>query len=447
MNKIDLNREWVRLILNHPPEIPKMAKTVKHFDRIREPDFFRKMAFWVFPSIDTSAFALQILQVIREDLKDDRLGVNLVDAFDVDSEALRNFVLRRRHSRSGGFFQTRHNQFPTLHATHCSIALAKAFDIKSDWGGINYDGQIGSRAFNNFYRLKEESAKPLSSEIFEFIAKCYDQESGGFVETPIEILEKENIRRRPSIIATSSAIWICFQLEQDIEEFLATACNSNTERIISFVNNLKTIKDGCVAFKNTSKSEQPWICSSYYAERLLRNLGVELSGDDLQGMIAFILGTKNDDSAFCAGDRLDANLIHTKNALSLISRYYDKFVNIKTLNDKTFDPKLFIEDTFRDVSRFLKETYVLGGFSPAESFRYLPNIYSTRMACDILRYFKQLSRMENITAPQFDFMKHAEILKFLNTCYSREEGAYRGYSYSAEYIPEGYIKEHFLRAA
>jgi len=447
MSQLYRRNDLINLILNHPPELPKMAKTVKYFDRIREPDFFRKMAFWVFPGIDTTAFALQILQVLFANYQDGDLNLKIDELRNTNLSILKKFVLSLHDESCGGFYQTSQNHFPTLHATHCSIALVKAVVGRGNGGEVDYDSLIGSREVDRFYGADMGNSGSLSSKIIDFVSRCYDQESGGFFETPVELLNNEGVSRRPSIVATSSAMWICHQLGIEIEEFLEKYCRSTKEKVTQFVYSLRVKKDGSTSFKNTTKSEQPWICSCYYAERLLRNLGEMLSDEDIIGMLTFIIKTKNKHSAFCAGDRLDANLIHTKNALSIITRYHDRLAEISKLDGELFDGKTFLIETYEDVLSFMRETYVDGGFSPAESFRYMPNIYSTRMALDIFRYFKVLPALSGVEMRTPEFLDKGKVVTFLAACYSKEAGAFRGYPYLESYIPRGYMEEHFLVAA
>ena len=449
MCKKENNGSLLDLILRYPPEIPMMRKSAKHYDRIREKDFFRKMAFWVFPSLDSTYFALQTLALLRDDDNSDDINL-FINKFE---NAIKDFVFSCYDKNTGGFFQTYENKYPTLHATHCMVGLVKSFLALRSAKPIDHSKPITKEEIRVFEEISgfKRNKIDLCASISRFAKSCYDDRTGGFFEMPKELLKENNLIRSTSVNNTASALWCAFHFEEDICSFMSEKRFDIIENVYNFINIHKVIEDDKVAYLNFIDDESPWICSTYYAERSLRNLKKLLSDEEIEGIMRFIISIKWKNSGFCAGNskgsNLDVNIIHTKDSMSLLRRYYLNFNTITRVNGRSFDSNEFMRNVCRDVTRYLEKTYVMGGFATAEKQRYLPNIYSTRLAYDIIEYIISFSKNLGLNQPNFDFLNKKETIKYLLSCYDEQSGAFRGYSKDKKYIIKEYVKGFFGMAA
>jgi len=266
----------------------------------------------------------------------------------------------------------------------------------------------------------------IRSRIPSFIESCYDPKSGGFFEIPNDIICKNDLKRFPGINQTSSAHWMLFNLQIPTELVCGIKEKNCQKRIIEFLHFHKVEKEGWVSYRNSINDENPWVCSLYYAERISRQMKIQPTIDNIIGMYRFILDAKQPESGFSAGgSKMKPNIIHTKDAISLIKRYFgeysNKFIEINTITN----PKLFIIDIINDVTSFIKNAYFKGGFSIAEPSHYLPNIYATRMGYDIVRYFKYFNENFNFNIPNFDFLSPDDTLNYIESCYDAKEGGFK----------------------
>jgi len=449
MDKNTFKSKLFELVLTHPPELPMMSKGAEGYDRIREKDFFRKMAFWVFPGIDTSCFALQVFQLINWMFPSSSIKQKVEGFLDEGERNLKKFILSCYDRETRGFFQTKRNSFPTLHATHCVITLIKAISALKSHGDIDFDGPLGKEKIEKWFSsggLQIPGGNVIES-ILLFVGSCFDSTTGGFREIPNEIAEQNRLMRAPSINATASAVWIGYQLEEDIAKYIDLETNAFRKGILAFVEARRVIEKEGVAYRNSIQDERPWVCATYYAERISRNLGERCSIQEFNRILSFIERAKQKGSGFSAGDTLDVNLIHTKNAMSLIRRYYTMNGILPGEKAALNEAKRSVANICEDVVRFLKKTYVKGGFSTAEKEKYLPNVYTTRMAYDILRYVDFFVKELGIEKPSLHFIDPEETIGFIFSCYDKNVAAFRGFSYDTSYIPQEYMKSFFSLAA
>lgn len=439
MDKATFREEIINLILKYPPEIPMLAKRAKHYDRIREVDFFRKMAFWTFPSIDTSYFALQTLLLIT----DSSAQKEIKEFLNKNEGKLRKFVFDLYDKETGGFFQTKENKYPTLHATHCVIGLISSLFALKNGEVVDFSKPATKKKVSDFFDFEGFKTKNIIDSILDFVVSCYDSK-GGFIEVPKKVLEKSNIKRFPSINNTASATWCLFHLEEEVHNYEHRMVREDISR---FIDNLKVKERNGCAYKNFLNDDYPWVCSTYYAERIIRNLGIPFKQEELSDILRFTISTKKNNSSFCGGNNLDANIIHTKDAMSLIKRYFSVLKTLKDSDDKPFDYRRFIDGMCQDVSKYLRNTYVMGGFATAEKNRFLPNVYATRLAYDIKSYMGFFAKEFGIKEPVFEYWDEQETVKFLFSCFDNKEGAFRGFSYQPEYILKEYVEGFFGLAA
>lgn len=448
MPRKELKKKIINLILRYPPEIALMAKEERHYDRIREKDFFRKMAFWTLPSIDTTYFALQTLVLLSHQERDSAIE----DFLAKNATKIKRFIFSLYDEKTGGFFQTNKNKKPSLHATHCAIGLINCLHALSNGEQVDYSKPTTKKRISDYF-CDAELGKDVDiiKEITRFVSSCFDQNTGGFYEIPKNLLDSNNVEHEPSINNTASALWCSFHLEGVITEFIAHEYKDSyvdiQEATINFIGRHIVKDNGATAYKNFMYDECPWICSTYYAERAIRNLNGKISPEDLEGIFSFIISIKKPNSGFCAGSSLDENIIHTKDSMSILRRYVDKFKEVDNYEGKEFNPKNFIKSMCKDVNKYLNNTSVNGGFATAERERYLPNVYTTRLAYDIINYLDFFSKEFNFKINIKQHINTKDTVLFLLSCFNENDGAFRGYSYDSLYIRKDYIKTIFGIAA
>ena len=440
MKKSEYRNKILDLILRYPPEIPMMRKETKYYDRIREKDFFRKMAFWVFPSIDATYFALQTLALLYDSEKNETISTFL-NKYETN---LRNFVFDRYDKVTGGFFQTEKNSYPTLHATHCVIGLINSYFVLKNKESLDFSKPTTRKKIEEFFG---ESNIDVYKSISRFVTSCYDSATGGFFEMPKNILQDNQLERVPSVNNTASALWCAFHFEDEITDYFSSEYGDVKMKIYNFIERKGVRKDDLTAYLNSQEDENPWICSTYYADRVLKNFDKPLENEDIIGILRFIVSIKKNDSGFCAGNDLDANIIHTKDAMSLLKHYFKVFETISSMGDKSFDYQRFVKIMCKDVIDYLEKTYVMGGFATAEKERYLPNVYATRLAYDIIKYIDYFCGEIGLDKPKYDFLDKKDTINYLFSCYDKESGAFRGFSKNKKYIIKEYVKGFFGLAA
>ena len=455
----DLERTTLKeLVLSCPPEIALMANKVKDFDRIRENDFFRKFVFWVFSSIDSNLFSLHVARQLFQYFND-KMDLNHYvkyreNIISKQKKEIYSFIASLYDQETGGFYQTHKNRRPTLHAIHCVVgAVGSVYKLNEmpvgifdDRETIDYDWKVKGTFFDNeLQTYLPVNCESFSSSILNYVANCYDNETGGFFETPKSVMQRYNKKLPPTIVATASAIWIVNQLAVSLDTFLDEYCKTDRDTVKSFVYNKRIQKDNWCAFTNSEMSTDPYICTAYYAERTLRLLdGENIDYDVIKQLMNFIVRQKRKGSAFGAGNGLGPNLIHTKNALSIIRRYPDVFESVKSRSWWKFNPLNFLEKTCLDVAEFMKTTIYRGGFAPAEANKYLPNLYSTRIGYDILRYFKIYQSLFGINIPDTNNIIHPdETLTFIYSCTADNSTICRGFTREIEFIPPDYLHYHY----
>ena len=445
-----LKREIIDLILKHPPELPMMAKHIGPYNGIRERDFFRKIAFWVFPSIDVTYFAMKIFyMLLRDESVSDSTKVRIKEFLYRNGESINKYVIGNLRSYGNGivgFTQTLENQYPTLHAFHCTIGLAEYYYVIQESLRGNKRLIDTFRSFQparaeieNYFKNK----KDISKLFLSFVTNCYDPFSGGFRETPKKILKQSHLEIfSPTINATASAILIYFKVIGNLETINFKGYGNTRDNIIDFVEKRRIDRSGKIAFTNSELENDPLVCSTYFAERVLRLLEYEMSEEFKKGFIKFLLSTRKSGSGFSAKAGLDPNIVHTKHALSLIRRYYKEYSEIKGNESERI-----LKDICTGVLKFIKESYIKGGFSFAYRKLYLPNIYATRLAYEIKNSLSEFF-FDKVLLERKDleFIRPDETLDFIFSCYSKEVGAFRGFSYDPKYIHKEYIKEFFTSA-
>jgi hypothetical protein len=459
MNK-KLRDELKDMILRHPPEIALTAKMAPGYDRIREKDFFRKMAFWKHPGVDTTCFALQTLQLIKLFYKEFDFDKRIKYFIDQNQVNFIRFILDCYDKRTGGFLQTKNSKFPTLHSTQCVLGMTKAFWALKDDEKLSFDDLVGKEKIKKFLSVEGDKSE-IVDNIINFILSCYDIEKGGFNESPIEFLHEMGVKKiEPSLNPTSSAIWISTNLETTVFEELNKKYKNLdvTKLLLDFLLSHKESRGNWLSFKNALSDKRPWVCSLYYTERIFRNLNIPIPDDQLIKFYNFLVMAKQEESGFCAGDsysydeKMSPNIIHTKDALSLLRRYLSQLIRLCQNNKFYPEPKEFIKKACKDVIKFIESAYIYGGFGTAEIEKYLPNIYSTRLAFDIIRYVRFFSRELKFEMPNLEFINPNDTYTFVQSCFDTNQGAFRGFPLEVKtnrkYVPDEFVEKNFsLKAA
>lgn len=393
-----------------PPELFSIRRMLPEYDRIRENDFIAKILYWHKPSLDVTWFALKIL---------DNLGefntIGLLEKFILP-------YVERSAKRKDGYRQSvaEYNISPSMHALHSAIGVMNIYlnsPSKVDWGTPI-----------TRLRIEEKFGQETVDLMIKFIKSSY--KDGGF---------SDEVNSPPTINATASAMWCLWQLEA-----LEECCDF--EEIMDFINRHRVdISNDEVGFKNSLLCNEPFVCSTYYTFRILYSIEQHFGHTlqfhnkllcDKHKIRNFILNSKVVNSGFAPRKGMKPTIIHTKNALSLFQDKY-KLEFRENISPDTYS------SIKEDVLKFIKSSScsddsLLCGF--AERSLYFPNIYSTLLNMDIRKIiFNDKSSPSSVKLSNlFDERQKKECIDYLGTCFDSKVGAYRGYSYSSNYIPSSW---------
>ncbi len=409
----------LKMLTSFPPELYYFKKQTLNFSIIKEFDFVSKIApYWANPGIDTSYFAVRVYDLLIPE----RRFINEHD--------LLQYINSLWHESNyyGGFKQNVEIEYPSIHGIHSIIGILNLLNSTNRLltGSVDCSAQTGQQ----FYIKKLGTEKV--QKIIKFIAKC-QSENGGFSENP----QYEN----PAINTTASALWCLWHLgAMDLV---------NIEPLISFVKKMWVPTGQNIGYKNTTDDIQPWICSTYYALRIFMSLKRDKLFDYLSTfakesgelLLNAIIQSKHESSGFGAAKAEIPNLIHTKDAISLLlSSKYE--INKTYFSDK----EKLLYSILEDIAGFLDVTYYKGAYCFADKKYFQPNMYATylgyrirRMIEDYISKFKlnvNYQLKEKISIPKEEI---GAAIAFVESCYDKSIGAYRGYSNSPNYLPKEFI--------
>lgn len=400
-----------------PPELILLRKEgLKQYEIIKEYEFIEKIRYWMIPGIDCTYFYTQIKDKLH---KDKEFSVN-------EKENILEFIYNLYMKENGGFRQTLRHNFSSIHAVHCAIGIINIFynNNRKD-GSVDLEKPLGRNL------LEKYLTKTKVDSLIGFIKSCYF--SGGFFQSPGR-LDGQTIND------TASALWCLWHLEA-LEEI-------KFSEVWDFMQKCTIKKDAHCSYKNRITDNQSWVCSTYYALRIkkimaeydpdyLAQFNEKTENGDL--ILNFILDAKHPKSGFGANGNLDANMIHTKGALSLLksNKYHLDFDKYLINNKKIKNPINFKNGLIEDVRIFLAKCEYKGVYAFAETKYYQPNIYATCLSIDVKNILAKMSTGKEemgVSDPQ----KNAA-MKFLEFCFNRETNGYKGYSLSPAYLPKNYI--------
>ena len=402
-----------RIFTSFPPEVFHMEKeTDSNYSRIQERDFIEKiMAGWVKPaSIDTTYFALHIMKALSYP-PSEIVRSKIVDFMN---------SLYMEDGEAGGFRQAEAVKKISVHAIHSAIGILNLLYSEGN-GKFKWDRPLGRELSVKYLGKKKVE------QIINFLKRCQN-DNGGF---------SEDASNDPSINASTSVLWCLWHLE--------ALDKCSFEGLLEFMKKQVVEKDGnsVIGFRNQSKDRCAWICATYYAyrsfytikkhnEEVLRNRKIP----DTQKVINFISSCiksgegKGEPKAFAASADLKPTIIHTKDALSLVSgKYLDMGKAKSGFTDKSL---------VNGIECFLTNCEYKGVYGFGERKYYFPNIYATQLALDIKAMLKRDPENKDDLV---DSQQKKLILEFVNSCYDQKSGGYRGYSNSPKYIPNDWIQK------
>lgn len=395
VNKPMLINKQVQLAKKMNFERLFILKNSNHiYSRIREVEFSRKILFWDEPGVDTTYFALEILNKLEAGIPKEK------------RDKIEKFILESVYNEiDGGFKQTESIPYSTVHATHCAIgALKQLYFAYDDKNKIVNSKPLGIKNLQGI--LSEKKVE----RIFTFLKSC-ESDTGGFRES-------YNEEKSSTINDTATALWICWHMER-VEQ-------QNYEKTISFIKKcFKYIDDDKCGFTNTVNSDnnRVWICTTYYANRLA------VYFDEIKKFIEghehclkeFIIScARKRKSGFAADNRLEPNIIHTKDALSLLIRQW------KVHEHANEEESRELINIVEGVKNFMGQCYLNGGYAFAENKYYVSNIYATRLALDIVEYIDIFRKFNKRNIESLN-IERERIIDFVWSCYDEKAGAFRGY--------------------
>lgn len=395
-----------------PPELFLMKReNIPDYSRIQERDFVGKISSgWIRPAaIDTTYFALHLKEQIGAPVS-------------VYEEERINGFVKSLCTKDGGFLQTNFHERPSIHAIHSAIGIFNILSSHRENGGqVKWDKPMGT------VLLQQYLEKDKIDLVKNFLKEC-KKGNGGFAEDPYG--------KNPTINATASALW-CFWHLEALDEV-------DCDRTLEFVKqHIVDVKE-TLGFKNDLVTDlNAWICATYYAFRIFKTIENCRKGSreqivpQIQKVINLLMeceakGEKG--KAFAATKGFKPTIIHTKDALSLMddSKYslgFDKFIKEK-------GPTNYKKDLIKEIGSFLECCKFNGVYGFAETKYYFPNIYATQLALDIKASLKKMLNQESGESKDLvDEKQKRNIIDFINSCYDKESGGYRGYSHSTAYIP------------
>jgi prenyltransferase beta subunit len=369
------------------------------YNRIREVEFSRKILFWDEPGIDTTYFALEILNRLNADI-----SVSI-------KNKIKNYIINHSYNDAdGGFRQTESMHFSSVHATHCAIGVIKQLycPFGKDGKTVDHENPMG------FKIISDVLSEKVTDNVYSFIKSC-ESIDGGF-------RENKNEKKEPTINDTATALWIYWHMGKMPEYSVSNEAKKTISFAIDCFKDIDNDGMSCGFSNKISDQDSIWACTTYYANRLsnyFNEFKVFLE-EHRTCQIKFIVSCSRVKGGFGANNVLDPNIIHTKDALSLLSKRW------KYLDVNNSDHRRMVAKTIE----FVNSCYYNGGHAFAEIKHYSPNIYATRLAFDIAEYIKAFDK--NMLASLK--IEQEKVIEFIWSCYDEKVGAFTGYPIKKESI-------------
>jgi prenyltransferase beta subunit len=289
------------------PERILMRMDVSPFNAIREMEFVKKIELWDTLTLDATYFMLQIL-----------VRLNKKDFIKEYEGKISTFTLDLFNKDKMGFQINRENQNEvSVHSNHCALGI---LNLLSNYKNCSF----GDIAGNNVCIDNKYMERIDINLVFDFLKECY--RDGGFAEKPIK-------HYLATIVDTESVLWI-FRLLGWLKDtsMLKKIDTDFLKKISKFVADLKSPRfsrnnEKTLAYLSRyGNKEEPYLCAVYYASRILweirqvdknNNLG-GLNEEEKMEILKYVLECQNEDGGFGASPNRHSNIIHTKDALSIL---------------------------------------------------------------------------------------------------------------------------------
>ena len=252
---------------------------------IKETALKRRILYWRHPSIDSSFYALDILNKLGSPQPTARCAPTLFQ-FLRDSFVAAETQQHEQPKLSA--FRQSPKAAPTVYAGHMAINLIKLLE------GISvYRDPLGyANAVDIFRRARLDI-----EEFLAFATRCLDQETGGFYDFP-----QSPFPQLASIQNTHSACYLFWNLDR---------LDSVAEHILRFVFSCLTRGPNKQGFSEYPGGP-PLTCSTYYALRVLQRLGqAKWIQQNKTELIEFFDSCWDERGGFKASPSSGRTLIHT----------------------------------------------------------------------------------------------------------------------------------------
>lgn len=311
-----------------------------------------------------------------------------------------------------GWYDDVRDPRPTLEASYAAIKIAMSY-LRADNREPNLDN------------IKSVLNKNESLEIFKnsFLLKCYDPNSGGFMDT--------DEGDAPTVASTGLAIRICSILFEQkpyspqlfykmISEFFHFEKDANP--IVFIESCLKSIEeDGNIlmGFSDRPDDDTPAVCSTFFSISFLEQMeGLSRIDKYKDSILLFVEGclkksTDNSTKGFSAQKNdIDGDLMHTYYALRLIEKLFPNYLDKQ---NKSY---------YTQLHNFLISCKSGNGFAFKKDSA--PNVFSTCMAYHTNKIIEKHLRSQDIVIDYLD------TIKFIASCYDPDRSAFAGFPFEIE---------------
>lgn len=424
MNKYDgIQNKLSKMVLQTPPELVRLIRHDPLFYRIKEFDFIDKIVYWTQPGLDTSYFAMRLIDHIDPSAITNR-------------DRLLSYMLKSLWTERGGVGGFRQNdsvKFASIHAVHAAIGLIAIYFSPHRWdnGSLKCTEPAGRAVFNQYF------GKDKVDALIKFIEKSYHHAIGGYAQNPsFKKLDENGDRGFVAINTTASAIWCLWHLEA-LDSF-----KEKKDKITGFLRENKIMAGNSIKYRNSKLDyNNGWICSTYYAHRIAMTLHRNKIIDDNDPLITELKSDRDMTrnflfesmdrrrGGFGAAPNEHANMIHTKDALSLLESKKYITSNSDAHSDRISDQQanLLMEST----RKFLNTACHDGLCGLGEHKYFLPNIYATYLS---LRVKKMIDNNYTLDAHEKE-----TIMAFVESCFDYKAGAYSGFSTDERFVSKDYF--------
>lgn len=439
----------------YPPELPCIRDNkTDDYTIIYEKDFEKIIYTWKIPTLDATWFALKLMDKLAGTVADEnkvKISNQIESAKDKAKEILKTsihnniFVVNSTEKRS------------SLHTIHSGIGilrlLATPKNEQTNWNESTGKDAL-TQTLTDVLGDKALATKTINS-CCQYIHKClrngstFDEVTNMTPNVYSAGYTDVTTGKLPTITATASALWNLWQFgEKPAVDF---------DVIFNFTRALMKEFDDpatCAGFINSIIEEEPLICATYYAMRILYSIQKSinnefyitdrLSNHERNAIKQFVLENITGGGISPKMGALPT-IIHTKDAFALMQKKYNIF-QFKRATTITKVTKLI-----NQFDKFWKECSInsnlpLVGFS--ENTYYYPNIYATLLLYEADFYIKSLLNQNEFEGTDYNHIFTKDntdtCFDFIDSCtmkkdYDKNLPGFRCYSYDPQYIPDSFL--------